>query len=329
MMKLILLLEQLKMDGKLVKMNIILLGASGFVGRNIVSVLNSAEIPFIPISRNYGVDLRDKQQTIDAFKRNKPDIIINCAAHVGSLNYVTIQAADVISDNIKMILNLYEAVSEVNKDCLIINPIANCAYPAVDEKFEEDDLWKGPVHPSVLAYGGAKRLLLLVAKSFEMQFNIKTINLIVPNMYGPFDSSDPNKAHALNALISRFVKGYESKNFEIKLWGTGVAIREWLYAEDFGRIILHIIQNSEMIGLSEPVNIGQNFGLSIKELVKLIQNHFTNQFSIAWDFSMPDGAPKKVMSDTKFKKIFLNFQFTELNLGIINTINYYKKNYPY
>ena len=228
-----------------------------------------------------------------------------------------------------MILNLYEAIAEVNKECLIINPIANCAYPAVDEKFEEDDLWKGPVHPSVMAYGGAKRLLLLVAKSFEMQFNITTINLIVPNMYGPFDSSDPNKAHALNALISRFVKANESKNFEIKLWGTGVAIREWLYAEDFGRIILYIIQNSQIIGLSEPVNIGQNFGLSIKELVKLIQNHFPNQFSITWDFSMPDGVPKKVMSDTKFKKIFNSFEFTKLNEGIKKTIKYYKNCYPY
>jgi GDP-L-fucose synthase len=310
-------------------MNIILLGANGFVGKNIASIFNNAKIPFIPISRIEGVDLRDKQQTIDSFKKSKPDIIINCAAHVGSLNYVTIQAADVISDNIKMILNLYEAINVVNKDCLIINPIANCAYPAVDEKFEEDDLWKGPVHPSVLSYGGAKRLLLLVAKSFEMQFNITTINLIVPNMYGPFDSSDPNKAHALNALISRFVKANESKNFEIKLWGTGVAIREWLYAEDFGRIILHIIQNSQIIGLSEPVNIGQNFGLSIKELVKLIQNHFPNQFSITWDFSMPDGVPKKVMSDTKFKKIFNDFEFTNLNEGIKKTIKYYKDCYPY
>jgi GDP-L-fucose synthase len=148
-------------------------------------------------------------------------------------------------------------------------------------------------------------------------------------MYGPFDSSDPNKAHALNALISRFVKANERNNFEIKLWGTGVAIREWLYAEDFGRIILHIIQNSQIIGLSEPVNIGQNFGLSIKELVKLIQNHFPNQFSITWDFSMPDGVPKKVMSDTKLKKIFNDFEFTNLNEGIKKTIKYYKDCYPY
>jgi GDP-L-fucose synthase len=228
-----------------------------------------------------------------------------------------------------MIMAMYEAIALVNKNCLILNPIANCAYPAVDEKFEEDDLWKGPVHPSVLAYGGAKRFLLLVARSFEMQYGIKSTQLLVPNMYGAFDSTDPNKAHALNALISRFVKAEKTSDPNITLWGTGVAIREWLYAEDFGKIVLSIIQQPKMLGLSEPINIAQNFGLSVRELVDVIQNHFETPFSIKWDAAMPDGAPKKVMADTRFRKVFPDFQFTDFNQGIEKTIAYYKSVYPY
>jgi GDP-L-fucose synthase len=310
-------------------MKIILLGATGFVGKNVASVLAKANISFIPVSRSVGVDLTSMSETRGCFKKIKPDIIINCAAHVGSLNYVTVQAADVISDNLKMILNMYQAIAEINKSCLIINPIANCAYPPLDEIFMEDDIWKGPIHPSVLSYGGSKRSLLLLSKCFEMQYDIKTINLIVPNMYGPFDSTDPNKAHALNALVSKFVKGKESDNHEIKLWGSGVAIREWLFAEDFGRLILMIISDPFKIGLSEPVNIGQEFGLSIKELVQLIQGHFKEKFVINWDISMPDGAPKKVMSDIKFRKLFSDFEFTSLESGISKTIEYYKGIYPY
>ena len=44
---------------------------------------------------------------------------------------------------------------------------------------------------------------------------------------------------------------------------------------------------------------------------------------------MPDGAPKKVMDDRKFKKTFPQFHFTELENGIKDTINYYKSIYPY
>ena len=310
-------------------MTILLLGAGGFVGSNMAKILDKANLPYIRLSGKKETDLRNPTATHDYFNQVRPDIIINCAAHVGSLNYVTIQAGDVMVDNARMIMSMYEGVAKVNPDCLVINPIANCAYPAIDEKFEEDNLWKGPLHPSVLAYGGAKRFLLNIAKSFEMQYNIRSIQLLVPNMYGPYDSTDPNKAHALNALISRFVKAEKTKATDITLWGTGVAIREWLYAGDFGRIVLSIVQNQQMLGLAEPVNIAQNFGLSVKELVQVIQAHFKNPVAIKWDPGMPDGAPKKVMDDNRFKKVFPVFQFTDLNQGIETTIEYYRSLYPY
>ena len=310
-------------------MTILLLGADGFVGTNMAKLLDKANMPYIQLKGKKETDLRDTIATHDYFKKIRPDILINCAAHVGSLNYVTSQAGEVIVDNARMIMAMYEGLAKVNPDCLVINPIANCAYPAVDEKFEEDNLWKGPLHTSVLAYGGAKRFLLNVAKSFEMQYNIKSILLLVPNMYGPYDSTDPNKAHALNALISRFVKAEMTKATDITLWGTGVAIREWLYADDFGRIVLSIIQNQHMLGLAEPVNIAQNFGLSVKELVQVIQAHFKKPVAIKWDAGMPDGAPKKVMDDNRFKKLFPVFQFTDFNQGIETTIEYYRRLYPY
>ena len=44
---------------------------------------------------------------------------------------------------------------------------------------------------------------------------------------------------------------------------------------------------------------------------------------------MPDGAPKKVMDDRKFKKTFTNFEFTNFNEGIEKTIVFYNNIYPY
>jgi GDP-L-fucose synthase len=79
-----------------------------------------------------------------------------------------------------------------------------------------------------------------------------------------------------------------------------------------------------MLGLAEPVNVAQNFGLSVKELVNVIQSTFNYAGEIAWDASKPDGAPKKVMDDRRFRKIFPDFKFTEFNEGIKNTIDYYK-----
>lgn len=310
-------------------MNIILLGHTGFVGRNIAELFTEKEISFIGLSRSNGLDLRDTSKTEEFLCKVKPKIIINCAAHVGSLNYVTQMAADVITDNVQMILSLYNAVAKKCPKAIIINPIANCAYPSNLAKYEEDNLWNGQLHPSVLSYGSSRRLLLNLATSFQMQYNIRSINLLVPNMYGPYDSTDPNKAHALNALISKFIKAKYEKQKKLIIWGTGIAIREWLYARDFAKIILHLINNINMVGLAEPVNIAQNFGLSVKELVSIIQKEFQFDGEIVWDHNMPDGAPKKVMDDVKFKKVFKSFSFTEMSKGIVNTIKYYNSIYPY
>ena len=162
-----------------------------------------------------------------------------------------------------------------------------------------------------------------------MQYGLRTINFFVPNMYGPFDSTDPNKAHALNALIGKFVKANIEKSPEIVVWGSGIAIREWLYVKDFARVIVETLKRVNEPGFSEPVNIGQNSGLSVRELVQLISSEVHSQGKVRWNREMPDGAPKKVMSDIKFCKMFPGFEFTPMIEGIRETIDFYKTIYPF
>ncbi len=310
-------------------MNILILGGDGFVGTNVAEVLAENNINYTIASRKNGYDLRVLENFIHLYEHTKPDIIINCVAHVGSLNYVTEQAAEIVLDNTKIILAMYEGIIKTNIKPLVINPIANCAYPAELDTFVEEDWWNGHLHRSVLAYGGTRRMLWITSECFSMQYNIQTISLLVPNMYGKYDSTDPNKAHALNALITKFVKAEKTNQPILEIWGTGIAVREWLYAKDFGKIIIEIIKNTDKKGLEEPLNIAQNFGLSIQELVKLIQKKFDYKGKIIWNSDMPDGVPKKVMDNTKFKKIFPNFEFINLEEGIEKTIDYYYHLYPY
>lgn len=310
-------------------MKVLVLGGTGFVGRNTMDVLRDAGMECVSASRNEGIDLRDENATRDYVESVQPNVILNCAAHVGSLNYVTKQASDVVVDNMKMILSIYQAVASACPNALIINPLANCAYPATINTFEEDHWWDGHLHRSVLSYGSTRRMLWSVAECFQMQYGIRSIHFLVPNMYGPHDSTDPNKAHALNALISKFVKAQQTDSHHVEIWGSGIAIREWLYARDFAKVILEVIQNPGMVGLSEPLNVAQNFGLSVRELVDLIVNAIGFKGRVTYDYNMPDGAARKVMDDRRFNKVFPNFEFMKLKEGVNQTISYYKSVFPY
>src|SRR5262249_42490684 len=138
---------------------ILVLGGTGFVGRTTIDALAGAQLPCTSASRSEGADLRDPAAVRKLLRRHRPAVIINCAAHIGSLNYVTEQAARVVSDNSRMILAMYEVVAAECADALIINPIANCAYPAALNTFVEDNWWDGHLHRSVLSYSTTRRLL--------------------------------------------------------------------------------------------------------------------------------------------------------------------------
>ena len=106
-------------------MKVALLGPNGFVGQNVINEFVKNKIDFYLVSRKFGYDLRKKSDNIRFIKDSECTVILNCAAHVGSLNYVTKNAADIVSDNGQMIISLYDGVREENPDILIINPIAN------------------------------------------------------------------------------------------------------------------------------------------------------------------------------------------------------------
>jgi GDP-L-fucose synthase len=312
-------------------MKILILGGHGFVGRNVVEVFKDSNHEIFPFSRKNGLDLTDYVNTTECFQKINPDIIINCAAKVGSLNYVTQEAAEVFDINMRMLLNTYKVAQEIIPGVVIINPVANCAFPGGSEIYKEDSLWNGQVHHSVLSYGSTRRMMLVLSECYEMQYGLRSINFFVPNMYGPYDSTDPNKAHALNALISKLVKIKRQNKKEIEVWGSGVAIREWLFAKDFARILLETISkiNYNENDFKQPLNIAQNYGLSVKELLNIIIEEVGFSGKINWNRDMPDGAPRKVMDDTQFRKVFPDFEFTELVKGIRETIKYYESIYPY
>jgi GDP-L-fucose synthase len=298
-----------------------ILGGTGFVGVNMRTVLEAAGMQVGVFSRTTGCDLLDlptARAKLDAFH---PNYMINCAALVGSINFVTNFAADVVDVNMRILLNTYKIAQQMPQ-VVVINPIANCGYPGVMDHYQEDGFWDGPIHPSVLSYGSTRRMMWVLSKCYYDQYGVSSTNLIVPNMYGPNDSTDPNKTHALNALIIKFVRAVKYGIDEVEIWGTGKPVREWLYVQNFAEVVLRVIKTRSLF--LDPVNVAQNSGKSVVDLIEIIRGKLDYEGKVTFNTKYQDGSPKKVMSDRQFRQKFPDFSFTSLEDGISETIQYYQ-----
>jgi GDP-L-fucose synthase len=76
--------------------------------------------------------------------------------------------------------------------------------------------------------------------------------------------------------------------------------------------------------LPNPINLGQQHGTSIYDTVHMVKNLLEYDVNIIQDTTKQDGAPIKILGAKQFKQYFPDFQFTDYETGIQNTINYYK-----
>ncbi|MBT3690495.1 NAD-dependent epimerase/dehydratase family protein [bacterium] len=301
---------------------ILVTGGSGFLGKRVIKRLKEEGYNFCSTSLSEGVDFRNYNQTIEYFKKEKPDIVINCATFIGGIKFGMDHRGEIYYNNTLISNNLIEASRELKVE-RFINPISNCSYPNVgDRKFKEEDWWQGELDESVMVYGMCRKMSWVQAYAYHKQYGMNFINLIIPNMYGPGDHFEEVRSHALGALVMKIVKAKEENLPEVTVWGTGSPVREWLYIDDTVEILLESLEIEPFI---EAINIGVGKGVTIKELAETIKEQVGYEGNLTFDTEKPDGAPYKAMDITKSKKIFKNLPNTELDQGIKQTIEYYYK----
>lgn len=302
---------------------ILVLGGTGFLGKQVSKQLSGTTHEVVSVSRKEGIDLTNLAQFVDKLTDFKPDVIINCAAHVGSVHYAIQYAGDMIYDNMQIELNLYKAVQSSCPQAKIINPISNCTYPGDANIHYEPDWERGPVHDSVLPYASSRRMVYALAESFRKQYKIKSVNWLIANAYGPGDYSDPNKVHALNGIIIRLLKSKKEGDKTFEIWGSGSPTREWVYIEDVAKILCYSVDNIEE--QVYPLNLAQNKAYSISEIAKIAAKALDYNVEFVFNTKYADGAPFKILDNKLFREKYPSFNFTPLNEGIKNTIDYYKK----
>ncbi|MEW5755436.1 MAG: NAD-dependent epimerase/dehydratase family protein [Pseudomonadota bacterium] len=301
---------------------ILVTGATGFLGKRICRRLNEIGLEYAKTSLSLGLDLRNKQATVDFFHDVQPDYILNCAAFVGGIQFGYKYPVDIFQNNLTMTLNLLEAAhrSGVKR---VVNPISNCAYPARASLFKESEFWDGPLHESVLVYGFVRKASWVGSWAYAKQYDMDVLNLVLSNMYGPEDHFEEERSHALGALIMKFVEAKRNNLPQVVVWGTGTPVREWLHVDDGVEAMIRGMNVARSI---DPVNIGVGEGISIMEMAKVIKSIVGYQGKIVTDASKPDGAPYKTVDGSSGRKLFGWNPRIPFDEGVKSTIDWYLNN---
>jgi GDP-L-fucose synthase len=301
-------------------MKILLLGHSGFLGSHVHELLNKGSHEIHLASKSTGIDLRNYDDFERIVRNHKPDTVINCAAHVGGIQYGLAHQAEIYSDNLAINLNLYELARSYK--FRVLNPISNCAYPTSLKIFREDELWSGEMDSSVFTYGAIRRLTVVASHSYWNQYKVESINLIFPNLYGEGDHLDPVRAHALGALVFRIIEAKYQNAELIEVWGTGAPVREWLHVDDAAK---YIVEALELTWDHDVVNVGWGEGVSIANLALMIKNSVKYDGDIRYNSTLPDGAPCKIMDASKSTIRFRFKPEIDLPTGILRTTAWYEQ----
>lgn len=300
---------------------ILVLGSTGFLGSNVCQLLDRNGVEYAGASLSTGIDLRKFFDVDELFGAIKPRVVINCASYVGGLQFGLAHPTELFTNNLKMALNIYQAM-EKHSIPKIINPISNCTYPGKASLFKVDEWWDGPMHDSVLIYGFTKKALWVASQAYKTEFGIISNNIILPNMYGIGDHKDELRAHALGALITKFVKAKVEGNSQVIVWGTGAPVREWLNVLDGAQALIRSIPIE--LG-QDPINIGRGEGISIKDLAYKIREIVDVDCEIFFDLTKPDGAPMKTIDGATGASKLAWSPEIDLDIGLRETISSYLK----
>ena len=297
---------------------VLLTGGHGFLGRHLKARLETfGAVVAAPRRNEYNLTSMD--MVMRCFSHHRPEMVIHSAAYYGGLGITMSEPGKIYYENLVMGAHMMEAarLHDVKKFVAVGTA---CSYPGhLENQLRESDLWAGPLHDSVIAYGSVKKMMAIQGMAYHRQFGFNSIHLIPSNLYGPHDCFDDYRSHVVGALVRKFWQAH-TQGGDVSLWGSGNPVREFLFVEDCADGILLAAEKYNEVS---PLNIGNGVGTSIRELAETISELLSFQGRLVWDTAKPDGQLMKILDVTHMKKVLGWAPQYSLRDGLERTLRWY------
>ena len=315
---------------------IIVTGGLGFIGSNLINILNKKNYFIINIDKvTYASNFKNISNNINNYKfyqrdindqnfikiilnKYNPSLIFNVAAETHVDRSID-GPRQFIDSNIYGVFNLLEAVRKFKKKIKLIHVSTDEVYGDIikNKSSKESD----PYNPSS-PYSASKASSDLLIKSYVRTYKIPAIITNCCNNYGP--NQYPEK------LIPTIIYKIINKK-PVPIYGNGKNIREWIHVEDHCNALIKISAKGL---LGENYNIGSGIELNNIDIVKKIISSFkkidinlANKAKFVFVKDRPGHDLRYSLNSSKIKKHLkwkCKYNFDE---GIEKTINWYVENF--
>lgn len=319
------------MKVKAVGKKLLILGATGFIGRNLAKYfLNKSDYQIHavanstrPFSSNdiqwHEIDLTSGPQVNLLIKSIKPDILIQAAASTSGSNDIITNPSIHVTDNAVMNSYIFRSATEAHVNHLIFFS-CTVMYPSGEKPIKEMEFDAN--EPIRSEYFGAAHTKLYLEKMCEFYSNLgKTKFTVVrhSNIYGPYDKFDLEKSHFLGATISKVMLARD----KIRVWGSGLEKRDLLYVDDLCVFVDLAIKHQA--SSFEIYNCGSGVAVRLMDAVALIIKQSKKSLVIENELGKPSIPTALCLNYDKAKNELGWSPKISLEEGISKTISWWKK----
>ncbi|OUV40625.1 MAG: GDP-fucose synthetase [Rhodobacteraceae bacterium TMED111] len=303
-------------------------GHTGLVGSAIVRRLKKDGFNNLLTRSHKDLDLTNQGKVTDFFRNEKPDYVILAAARVGGIYANNTYPADFIYQNMMIEGNIIHSAFENNiKRLLFLG--STCIYPKeAEQPMPEDALLTGLLESNNEPYALAKILGIKLCESYNRQHDTDFRSVMPTNLYGINDNFHPDNSHVIPGLMRRFHEAKINNDSKVEVWGSGNAMREFLYVDDMAEASLFVLNLDKKIyqantkPMLSHINVGTGQDITIKKLSEIMKEVVGFNGELFFDTSKPDGSPRKLIDTSLLSNLGWNYS-TKLEEGLVQTYKWY------
>jgi UDP-glucuronate 4-epimerase len=237
--------------------------------------------------------------------------VYHLAAQAG-VRYSLTNPEEYISNNINGFFNLIETCRQFEVKDFVFASTSGVYGSNSKLPFSEE---QEAMEPENL-YSATKRADELISISYSKNFNMKILSLRFFTVYGEYGRPDMGMYIFTDKIIN---------DKPIPLFNNGQHSRSFTYIHDLIKIIIELHKSNSVVNLYEVLNIGNPSQHNLFEVVNIIANRLNKSFEVNHLDLQPGDLVDTQCDFTKTTKIIGKFNFTPLELGIFNFVDWFNK----